>query len=163
MILYLSALPALRHTVSAASRNFEIMERAMRLRFGIALMILCAFGVGCAFDVTHINFRPSQFMPVPGSSKQCVMKESVEITEGPCAYYSRKLNKGTYWDFIGTIPEGEVYKPRDQVLTIEASHVYEAYLVLSNDSLVGFYLPVERAFAPLPNPKKLPIELKKGG
>ena len=135
----------------------------MRFRFSIWLLLLCAFGVGCAFDVAHINFTPTQSMAVPGSPKQIAMKESVEITEGPCQYYSRKLNRGTAWDFIGTIPEGEVYKPRDQVLTVEASHIYEAYLVLSNDSLVGFYLPVERAFAPLPNPRKLPIELKKGG
>jgi hypothetical protein len=139
------------------------MEHSMRLGFGIGVLLLCAFGVGCAFDVAHINSKPSQFISVPGAPKQIVMKETVDITEGPCAYYSRKLNKGTSWDFIGTLPEGEVYKPRDQVLTVEASHVYEAYLVLSDDSLVGFYLPVERAFAPLPNPRRLPIELKKGG
>ena len=135
----------------------------MRQRFSFKLVLLSTFVVGCAFDVAHINSRPSQFKPVHEFPKYFVMKDSVEITEGPCNYYSRKLRQGTTWDFVGTIPEGEVYKPRDQVLTIEASHVYEAYLVLSNNSLVGFYLPVERAFAALPNPRKLPIDVEQGG
>jgi hypothetical protein len=135
----------------------------MRQRFNFRLVLLCTFLVGCAFDVAHIQYRPSQFTPVSEFPKYFVMKDSVEITEGPCAYYSRKLRQGTTWDFVGTIPEGEIYKPGDQVLTIEASHVYEAYLVLSNNSLVGFYLVVERAFAALPNPRKLPIEVEKGG
>jgi hypothetical protein len=139
------------------------MELSMRQRSSFGIVLLCTFFLGCAFDVAHIQYRQSQFTPVPEFPKYIVMKDSVEITEGPCAYYSRKLRQGTTWDFVGTIPEGEIYKPRDQVLTIEASHVYEAYLVLSNDSLIGFYLPVEGSFAALPSPRKLPIEVKRGG
>lgn len=135
----------------------------MKLVVGIGFVVFCIFGVGCAFDLVHINHRPSQFISAFGSPKQVMLKEGIEVTEGPCAHYHRKLNKGTSWDFIGTLPEGEVYKPRDQVLTLEASHVHEAYVVLLDDLLVGFYLPVEQAFAPLPNPIKLPIEFKTGG
>lgn len=143
--------------------HLMIMERFMRQGCNFTLVVLCTFVMGCAFDVSHIQYTPSQFTPLPSSPKHFVMKESVQIIEGPCAYYSRILRQGTTWDFAGTIPEGEVYKPRDQVLTIEASHVYEAYLVLSDSSLVGFYLPVEQAFAPLAKPRKLPIEQGKGG
>jgi hypothetical protein len=37
-----------------------------------------------------------------------------------------------------------VYATRDRVLTVEASNVHEAYIVVSNGKLVGFFLPVEK-------------------
>jgi len=62
--LYLSALPALLKTFwiweSTELWNLAILEHSLRLRFGTGLLKLCAFGVGCAVDVAHINFRPSQ-------------------------------------------------------------------------------------------------------
>lgn len=47
---------------------------------------------------------------------------------------------------VGTDPHGDVYKTEDQILTVEASNVYEAFIVISAGDLVGFYLPVEDAF-----------------
>ncbi|HVN97529.1 MAG TPA: hypothetical protein VMT62_13960 [Syntrophorhabdaceae bacterium] len=59
---------------------------------------------------------------------------------------------------VGTVSEGEVYKSKDQVLTVECSNIHEAYLVVSQGSLVGFYLPVEKGFVKLPEPIALNIE-----
>jgi hypothetical protein len=47
------------------------------------------------------------------------------------------------------VAEGVVYRSRDQTLTVECSNVFEAYLVVAGQRLVGFYLPVEKGFSPL--------------
>jgi hypothetical protein len=55
------------------------------------------------------------------------------------------------------IEQGEVFKPLDQCLTVECSNVFEAYLVVQNHQLTGFYLPVQDGFVPLKGPVDLPI------
>jgi hypothetical protein len=49
---------------------------------------------------------------------------------------------------VGRSAEGEIFRPADGVFTVEGTQVHEAYLVLDGNRLVGFYLPVERAFSP---------------
>jgi len=120
------------------------------------LSILLLFG-GCAFDLAHVSYKPTQFMPKPEPRMTLIMKDAVKVEQAPCGY-TRTLLKDTRWDLIGTIPEGEVYKPKDQVLTVECSHVHEAYLVVSGGALIGFYLPVEKGFAPITPTIKLPID-----
>ena len=120
------------------------------------LSILLLFG-GCAFDLAHVSYKPTQFMPKPEPRMTLIMKDAVKVEQAPCGY-TRTLLKDTRWDLIGTIPEGEVYKPKDQVLTVECSHVHEAYLVVSGGALIGFYLPVEKGFAPIAPTIKLPID-----
>ena len=65
--------------------------------------------------------------------------------------YDRLLKQGSRWIPVGNIPQGAVFRPDGHVLTIEGAHVHEAYIVISTERLVGFYLPVEKAFSPLPN------------
>ena len=76
-----------------------------------------------------------------------VLDEDLEVNLG--TGYSRTLNAGVTWTNVGHISNGDVYKTDDQILTIEGSNIYEAYLVVKDDALIGFYLPVERAFSPL--------------
>ena len=71
--------------------------------------------------------------------------------------YRRVLRKGTRWTHVGSIAQGDVYTSNDQVLTVEASNVHEAYIVVSSANLVGFYLPVERTYSPLGVAKPLQI------
>ena len=72
--------------------------------------------------------------------------------------YSRKLKQGTTWNYVGTVMYGDVYKTNDQILTVEGSNIYEAYIVVSNDKLVGFYLPAEESYSPLSKPKELQLK-----
>jgi hypothetical protein len=65
--------------------------------------------------------------------------------------YRRSLAAGSRWQRVGSIGQGAVYKPHLDVFTLEGAHIHEAYLVVDNDSLVGFYLPAERGFSPLKN------------
>jgi hypothetical protein len=50
----------------------------------------------------------------------------------------------------------------DQTLTVECSNVFEAYLVILKDCMVGFYLPVERGFISITHPIQLPFSDKGG-
>ena len=123
--------------------------------FGILCFLFLFWG--CAFDLAHVSYRPAQFKPEPEPPITLIMKDAVKVEQAPCGY-ARTLFKGTRWDLIGTIPEGGVYKPKDQVLTVECSHVHEAYLVVSGGALIGFYLPVEKGFVPISPTIKLPID-----
>ena len=113
--------------------------------------------MSCAFDVAHVSYHPTDLLPQPQSGKFLTIKKAMKITGAPCGY-SRTLQEGSNWDLIGSIPEGNVYKPRDQVLTVECSNVYEAYLVCVSQSLVGFYLPVEQGFVALKKAVDLPTD-----
>lgn len=113
--------------------------------------------VGCAFDLAHVSFTPTQFAPQAEGDKSFALKESIHITEAPCGY-DRTLRQDTRWDLMGTIPEGNIYKSQDQVLTVECSNVHEAYIVVLDGSIVGFYLPVEKGFVKISNKIKLPIK-----
>ena len=120
------------------------------LSTGILLM-------SCAFNVAHVSYHPTDLLPQPQSGKFLTIKKAVKISGAPCGY-SRTLQEGSNWDLIGSIPEGNVYKPREQVLTVECSNVYEAYLVCVSQSLVGFYLPVQQGFVALKKAMDLPTE-----
>jgi hypothetical protein len=72
--------------------------------------------------------------------------------------YNRTLRQGTVWVAAGSIAQGEVYKPRDTVFSVEGTNVHDAYLVLSDGKLVGYYLPVERSYIAQPKPVDIPIQ-----
>ncbi|WP_116355265.1 hypothetical protein [Cupriavidus taiwanensis] len=63
--------------------------------------------------------------------------------------YSRTLPDKSVWSKVGRVPQGDVYRPVGNVFTIEGRQVHEAYLVIHNQTLVGFYLPGEQNYSPL--------------
>jgi hypothetical protein len=81
-------------------------------------------------------------------------EEKIDLGTG----YSRVIKDGTKWDYVGTIENGDVYNTKDQVLTVEASNIHEAYIVISSGKLIGFYLPVEKTFSPLSEFRELKIK-----
>src|SRR5262245_13830100 len=99
----------------------------------------------CAFDLAHVTYTTATFHPTQNSTRTIVLSDDVSLTDTPCSY-SRTLRKTTRWSQLGTIAEGDVFRSQDQVLTVECSNVHEAYLVMSGDKLVGFFLPVEGGF-----------------
>ena len=126
------------------------------LKTAIGIVLLGSFFlVGCAFDLAHVSFTPAVCTPRSGQSVK--IKENMPITGTPCRH-DRTVFRGTTWELVGTIPQGDIYKSRDQVLTVECSNIHEAYLVVSQGSVVGFYLPVEKGFVKLSNPVTLNAE-----
>jgi hypothetical protein len=104
---------------------------------------------GCAFDVVHVEQVPTRLEAGGEPADGFVLDAEATVNVG--AGYMRTLKRGTRWRYIGRIAQGAVYTTADQVLTVEASNIHEAYIVLRSRELVGFYLPVEKTFAPSPN------------
>ncbi|WP_149135822.1 hypothetical protein [Cupriavidus campinensis] len=63
--------------------------------------------------------------------------------------YTRTLRDKSIWSRIGQVPQGDVYHPVGTIFTIEGRQVHEAYLVVKDRQLVGFYLPGEEHYSPL--------------
>ena len=117
------------------------------------VFLICLFFVllqACAFDVARVKQIPTQLETSSSTNRsfEMDMEVSVHLDTG----YSRVLKKGSRWACVGTIPEGDVYRTKDQILTIEGSNIHEAFIVVKSQNLIGFYLPVERTFSPLSNP-----------
>jgi len=70
-------------------------------------------------------------------------------TVTPSTGYPRSILTGSRWEHVGFVAHGDVYRPRDTVFTIEGANTHEAYLVIQESRIVGFYLPGEKSFAPL--------------
>lgn len=69
----------------------------------------------------------------------------------------RALKGGTTWAEVGTIAEGIVYRPLDMTLVIDGFDVSEAYIVVRDGNVVGFWLPVQKAFTPAEEPKPIAL------
>jgi len=120
--------------------------------------ILCLLFLvgGCAFDVIRLEQIPAKLDSKNSCNISFILVKNVNIQlDGG---YSRILKQGTKWNCIGRTVQGDVYKTKDQILTIEASNVFEAYIVVSSKKLIGFYLPVEHTFSVLDNPIDIVIE-----
>jgi hypothetical protein len=100
--------------------------------------------VGCASEVVRSGVA---FEPAGAKSRRTIeMSGLVTVMQ---ATYQRSILTGSRWERAGSVPQGEVYRPIGTVFTIEGANTHEAYLVIRDNQLVGFYLPGERAYAPL--------------
>ncbi len=129
------------------------MTRQLRMAISIGGLLFSA----CAFDLAHVTYKAATFQPTQNATRTVVLSDNVALTSTPCSN-SRTLRKTTRWDQVGTIAEGDVLRSKNQVLTLECSNVHEAYLVISGDKLIGFFLPFEKGFVPHSPPIALPLE-----
>jgi hypothetical protein len=113
-----------------------------RLQLACLALILCA----CSAAVRQ---APAAFTALPAEAPRPVITVSAPLSVQLDTNYRRSVASGSRWTRVGRIAQGEVYKPHQHVFTVEGAHVHEAYLVVDQDRLVGFYLPAERAFSPL--------------
>jgi len=110
---------------------------------------------GCAHSIEESS--PRQIVNTIASNERRIVFDHHIKIELP-TYYTRGIRGGSSWRHIGTIQEGDVYRPIDTVFTIEGKHDHEAYLVISKKTLQGFYLPVQQTFSPMD--KKLELRFK---
>ena len=128
----------------------------MRIRVCSAL-IAAALLAGCASEVKR---QPVELATtVPEMGKRYDLRDAVSFTLD--SGYSRAIPARTEFAVAGRVVQGLVFKPTQTVLTIEGAHMHEAYAVLQADRLVGFYLPVERAFSPLSQAVPFPLDQRK--
>ncbi|OQA33300.1 MAG: hypothetical protein BWY57_01302 [Betaproteobacteria bacterium ADurb.Bin341] len=123
----------------------------MQKIFTLALtFILCA----CASEVVRHSSSLSPQVTSPTSRWVLLSDAAIEADSS----YNRIIPGNTEFVHIGTLPEGKVLKPTNTVLTIEGKHMHEVYIVIKNNVLIGFYMPVEKSFAPLT--KKIHLNFK---
>jgi hypothetical protein len=112
---------------------------------------------GCASEVVR---APAQLSLAPAHDARryvTTKPASIRLDSG----YERSIGSGTEFTEIGRIAQGRVLKPAHTTFTIEGAHMHEAYPVVNGERMVGFYLPVERAFSPLSTPTSLFTEERK--
>jgi len=108
--------------------------------------LILAFGLftACASEVV----RHPVTLRSDASAERPRIELAQTVTVESSSGFTRELAGGSVWGFHGSIPQGSVYKRVGGIFTIEGAHFHEAFLVISGNRLVGFYLPVERAFSP---------------
>lgn len=123
----------------------------------LCLLVCLCLGAACAFDVYHLPQQPAQLQPAGDAGLAPSLVMASDLTVSPPGGFQRTIRGGTTWSLVGACAQGAVYKSQDQTLTVEASHVHEAYLTVNQGLLMGFYLPVERSFVALGSPATLPL------
>lgn len=107
------------------------------------LFLLLALSACAAVTRHHVTLQPA------------AAPETVSATQGITFSLDtgvrRKIKADSKWRYVGDIKNGKVYKPVDDVFSIEGTQQYEAYLVISGGKIVGFYLPASSNFSPLSN------------
>jgi hypothetical protein len=119
------------------------------------VILISIFLNACAFDLMHVKQLPAKLDTNAEARSSFVLEkeETIDLGTG----YTRVLKAGTRWNYVGKIENGDVFKTKDQILTVEASNIHEAYIVVSSEKIVGFYLPVEKTFSQLSTAKPLKI------
>ncbi|MBL8469575.1 hypothetical protein [Methyloversatilis discipulorum] len=114
----------------------------MRMHGCLAISLLTL--AACASEVPR---QPARFQPAIEVASVRSVDREIEVRLG--TGYTRVLASGSRWRQVGAVSEGSVYASSGSTFSVEGAHVHEAYLVVKSGRLVGFYLPVERAFSPI--------------
>lgn len=118
----------------------------------LGALALCL--AGCAFDLSYVKKEPVTFTPGAAAARDFILNEAVSVSLG--TGYPTHLKNGTRWHPVGHTEHGPVYTTKDQIVTVEASNIYEARPVIAAEQrLVGFYLPVEQQFVRVRYPVRI--------
>ena len=121
-------------------------------------VVILGFSTGCAFDLVQVKQLPVAFAQPAGAHRLFVLNESAEVHIG--TGFPVRLRANTTWTEMGATQYGDVYSTKDQVLTVEASNIHEAALVVRDGQVAGFYLLIEKKFCPATKPTKLVVSSK---
>ena len=120
-----------------------------------AAVVLLAAGAATSFSTTPVRLAP------PAATAQDIQ------LQGPVTFRlgmrsGHELVAGSRWRPMGALAQGTVYRPLNQVFTLEGRRVDEAWPVIRNASLQGFFLPGEARFSPI-RPVTLALRRQAGG
>ncbi len=126
---------------STVTVQVDWFDLGAHVLFGIGM--LCAIS-GCAFDVSYVERVPTTFQATASEEHSWTLQQDQSIGIG--SGFPTKLRQGTRWQLAGRTPRGDVYRTSDQIVTVEASNIFEAMVVMKGNKLTGFYLPVDHSF-----------------
>lgn len=125
----------------------DVARSLVALRLRVLLPSITGCVVVCLLaacvDIRGVPVRLTPHTGEPRPARVTIARDvDIKLSTG----YSRTLRQGTVWLNVGSVAGGDVYQPRDTVFSVEGTNVHEAYLVLSDGRLVGYYLPAENSF-----------------
>lgn len=120
-----------------------------RILFAI---LLAAFLQACSKNVLY------EFETLNAAKNHSTVSLTEDVAITLDTGYTRILKRNTKLELVGTVSQGNVYKPVDMLFTVEGANVHEAYLVVKHSDLVGFYLTGKNSFTKLTKTVKLNIE-----
>jgi len=126
-------------------------------RWHLCALVALATLVGCASEIKRQPVELSAAAPERGQRFATSQRVEFTLESG----YTRTIQADTEFVVAGRIVQGLVLRPTQTVLTVEGAHMHEAYAVLNDGRLVGFYLPVEHAFTALPLATSFPLVERK--
>lgn len=122
--------------------------------FRLFLISLVACLCACA---SPLVMQPAEFTSFEIGSRPIEVRIAQSTVATSSAGRRRELDAGSRWQAVGRIAQGVVYQRVGGVFAVQARNVHEAYLVVAEGRLQGFYLPAERAFSPANPP--IPLNL----
>src|SRR5215831_17530046 len=130
----------------------KIQQRgSMKVAYALALALVA----GCASEIYR---KPTQFSASTDAATFVVARD---ITVTPTLGDPATLKAGSTWVHVGQVPEGPVYAIKNDVFMVKGRNAHEAQCVVAEGGrLIGFFLPVERAFVPVDPQVQLPINRK---
>lgn len=87
---------------------------------------------------------------------------ATQVTGESTAGYNTTLKAGSLWRLVGTMQEGQVYRPLTTSVAARAYDDSEAFIVVQSGQWVGFWLPYEEAYSPLDHPVTIELSLLQG-
>jgi hypothetical protein len=138
--------------LAAEKISGRLMMSFPRMGWATGLVAIALLS-GCAHSVPTEPTRLNAAIEQPAKVIRLEREALIVLPTG----YKRQLQTDSKWRLVGSIAQGQVFRPVNSVLTIEGRQVHEAYLVISSGVLRGFYLPGESNYAPLQAPVPLSI------
>ena len=96
-----------------------------------------------------VHHTPARLQPLVTADQPAPRMLAKEVVLTLDTGYTRTLKAGSRWRVAGDVDQGDVYRPVGNVFTLEGANIHEAWLVVRNGTLVGFYLPAEHGYSPL--------------
>jgi len=124
------------------------------MKTGMLIFSIVFICISCA----SISKENISFQPIDHPETQQILKPiKLSLDTG----YVRTIDANTEWKLIGTVSnhtftDGKVYKPVKNIFTIEGTQRYEAYIVVADGKIIGFYLPASSMFSPLKSKVEFP-------
>lgn len=123
----------------------------MNKLYFIGLFLASVFLASCSAKQIQLE---SELQASTDTDSYYVLDEEVNIKASHAK--PTKLNVGTRWKQVGLIKQGIVYRTKDQVVIVNSFNVHEGYIVINQENIVGYYLPIEKSFIEvIPTPIKL--------
>ena len=126
-----------------------------RMAIGLGRGFVLAGLLGLAACANEVPRQPVALVPAQQAWRYVVMSQmTIELDSGNV----RSLPVGTEFAEAGSISQGKVLRPVKAVFNVEGAGAQEAYPVVRDSKLVGFYLPIEKSYSPLSRPVAFPLQ-----